>query len=167
MKNAFKLIGIIALAAVIGFSFFSCAEPDSGPTQTVTQPPQIVIADPFAKIDLSAAVEFTLTPAQIKSGAVIIYAASEKLIGCSSISATGVVTAPKFDDEVEFTIWDVTDPAAPELYKGDDETGIDFKIYAIVPPFNVSDLAAISGDIGDVKVYFIRGNGAGEADDNS
>jgi hypothetical protein len=39
MKNAIKYLGIIALAAVIGFSFVSCDEGDSGGTTTIITPP--------------------------------------------------------------------------------------------------------------------------------
>jgi len=41
MKKIFKLIGIIALVAIIGFSFAACEEKDDTPPPPETQPPSV------------------------------------------------------------------------------------------------------------------------------
>ena len=142
MKNKIKFLGIIAIVAVIGFSFISCEDEEKYEVETTE-----------GKLDINGLAEFN-------GKSVIAYGRYDgkipSLAAYKDISAKGVVTYAKIENgRAELNVWEC-DPSRHNFtyYKGNNEQ-VSFSVVC----YETED--DDGGLIGYVTVTFLNGLGSG------
>jgi hypothetical protein len=160
MKNAFKLIGIIALTAVIGFSLIACDSAGAGDTNKNVigggdednGPEYTVARNPASSLDLKFSSDakdaITAKATQLKYVSLIAVctngaAAGKDLIAASSIDEDGYITGVKLlksdgtldvktGDILNLSIWVEDGKSYKEFTGGDkDVDDLEFTLYFV------------------------------------